>query len=169
MERHTVLFPGAALVNSAGISVCTVIWQWHPGEATNVRGRQGDIDSTSSLNRWYQLNWSVWVGGSHKSPILFELAKWPWDFVHLWEFTINPKVLLHVGNAGIHLWPSGSVPEPRVKIQEAGFQVWVCGSDKAHYTWQTHWWEKITTMSVFEIWNLIMLYKAINIFNLQLT
>lgn len=142
VECHTVLFPGAALVNPAGVRVRTVIGQGHPGEATDVRGHQGDVDSPPGLNRWYQLNWSVWVGGSHKSPILFKLAEWPGDLVSLWEYTVNLKISLYVGNARKHLWPSRSVPEPRVKVQEAGFLVWVCGTGHTHHTRQTHCWEK---------------------------
>lgn len=140
VECHAVLLPGAALVNPARVGIGTVIGHWHPGEATNVRWHQGDIGTASDLNMRDQVDWSIWVGGSHKSPILSELAEWAWDLVGLGEFTVNLEVLLNVCKAGEHLWPSRGVPEPGVNIQEAGFLVWVCGADYTHHTWQISCW-----------------------------
>lgn len=137
VECHAVLLPGVALINPAGVSVRTVIGHRHPGEATNVRWHQGDIGSASGLNWWDHVDWCVWVGGSHESPILFEFTERPGNLVGLWEFTVNPEVLLNVGKAGEHLWPSRGVPEPGVNIQEARFLVWVCCSGHTHHTWQT--------------------------------
>lgn len=121
VECHAVLLPGAALVHPARVSVRAVIWHWHPGEATNVRRHQGDISTASDLNMRNQLDWSIWVGGSHESPILSELAEWAWDLVGLREFTVNLEVFLNVCKAGEHLWPSRGVPKPGVKIQKARF------------------------------------------------
>lgn len=146
VECHAVFLPGVALINPAGVSVCTVIRHRHPGKATNVRWHQGDIGSASGLNWWDHVDWGVWVGGSHESPILFEFTERPRNLVGLWEFTVNPEVFLNVGKAGVHLWPSRGVPEPGVKIQEAGFLVWVCCSGHTHHTWQTRYWEKSTTV-----------------------
>ncbi len=152
VERHAILLPGAALINPAGVGVRAVVGHGHPGETTNVRWHQGHIGSASGLNRWDHVDRGVWVGGAHESPILFELTEWSRDLVGLWEFTVNPEVLLNVSNAGVHLWPSRGVPEPRVKIQEAGFLVWICCSDYIHNTWQACDWEKSTNTLIYEIW-----------------
>ncbi len=152
VECHAILLPGAALINPAGVGVRAVVRHGHPREATNVRWHQGHIGSASGLNRWDHVDRGVWVGGAHESPILFELAEWPRDLVGLWEFTVNPEVLLNVSNAGVHLWPSRGVPEPRIKIQETGFLVWICCSDHTHHTRQTWCWEKSTSTLKYEIW-----------------
>lgn len=74
----------------------------------------------------------VGVSGTHKAPVLSELAEWPGDLVAFWEIAIHPHISLQIAETCKDLRATGGVPPPGVKIKEAWFLVVGCGSRQSN-------------------------------------